>query len=276
MRCAPGVACLAWLATLAAPVRAQEPAGPPPPSTATGSTGPHVHELLPDLGTIGAQVGLMGGASWNPYQAGRGVQGAGYVDLPLARLGGGKLSYQIFIGLSHARSDPFTITDPIAYVANLATGASRADALAGPPHAPFPVRRQVRTRLRLLQVSPFALKYTMTRFDGVRLRPYLAMGLDFVVAITHETPVESESLDFAGSPPFDADLIAGLVAQAPELFARGQPTGQGNIEPGGHAAAGFEVRLGRTVSLNLEYRFTAMEGPNGRLHAASSALAFHW
>jgi len=148
----------ALIATLASPSAAQEPAGAPPPSVGRGTAGPQYHELLPDIGLIGAQVGIAAGASWNPFEVGRGIQAAGYIDLPLARLGRGKLSYEILVGLSHARSDPFVITDPIAFVANLATGASRAAALAGPPAAPFPVRRQVRTQLRLLQVSPFGLK----------------------------------------------------------------------------------------------------------------------
>jgi hypothetical protein len=41
------------------------------------------HELLPDIGLIGAQVGLAGGASWNPFEIGRGIQAAGFIDLPL-------------------------------------------------------------------------------------------------------------------------------------------------------------------------------------------------
>jgi hypothetical protein len=261
---------------LPARVAAQAPAGPPPAPSGRGNTGPYVHELLPDLGRIGAQAGLIVGASWNPYRAGQGFQAGGYVDLPLLRAPGGKLSFEVLFALSHARSDPFTITDPLAYVANLATGASPAQALAGPPGAPFPVTRSVRTRLRLLQLSPFGLKYTLLRLDQRRLRPYALAGLDYVVAITRETPERDESLLFRGQPPFDAPLIAGLAAQAAELSARGTPTGQGNIELGYHAGAGVEVRVARAVSLNLEYRYTGMEGANGRLHALSSALGFHW
>jgi hypothetical protein len=219
---------------------------------------------------------LILGASWNPYDAGAGFQAGGFIDLPILRAPGGKISYEALFVLSHAHSDPFTITDPIAFVANLAAGASPAAALAGPPGAPFPVKRSVRSRLRLLQLSPFGLKYTLLRLDHVRLRPYLGAGLDYVVVITRETPESAESLVFNGQPPFDAPLIAGLVAQAAELSARGTPTGQGNMEFGFHAAAGLEVRLARAVSLNLEYRFTGIDGPNGRLHALSSALGFHW
>jgi hypothetical protein len=214
--------------------------------------------------------------SWNPYDVGPGFEIGGYIDLPLFRAPGGTVSYEILVALSHGRSDPFTITDPIAYIANLASGASPAEALAGPPQAPFPVRRDVRTDMNLLQVSPFALKYTIKSLDHLRLRPYFYAGLDLVVVITNQDPVSDESLQFTGTSPFDDPLIGGLVAQAPELSARGLPTGQGNLEIGGHAGAGLEVRLSRGVSLNLDYRFTGVGGTSQKLQAASAALGFHW
>jgi len=220
-------------------------------------------------------VGIAAGASWNPFEVGRGIQAAGYVDLPLARLGGGKLSYEILVGLSHARSEPFVITDQIAFVANLATGVSREAALAGPPGAPFPVRREVRTQLRLMQVSPFGLKYTLRRLGSERLRPYVGAGLDFAVTITHQDPVADESLQFTGTAPFDAPLIGGTVAQAPELAARGYPTGQGNIDFGYHAGGGLEARVARRVSLNFDYRFTSI-GSGHPLHTVTTALGMHW
>jgi len=270
-------AAWAWLAVLAPAVAAaQQPAGTPPPAGDGGERGPEVHELLPDIGRIGAQVGVMVGASWNPYEIGQGVQAAGYVDLPLARAPGGKLSYEIVIGLSLAESDPFTITNPLAFVANLAAGATPEAARAGPPAAPFPVVRSVRTDLRLMEVSPFGLKYTLRTLDHVRLRPYAAAGLDFAVVITRQDPEADESLVFTGTAPFDDPLIGGVVAQAAELEERGTPSGQGNIELGWHAGGGLEIRVARGLSLNLDYRFLSVGGKNGRLHAVSSALGFHW
>jgi opacity protein-like surface antigen len=268
------IACLAVLVPVAA--AAQDPAGAPPPGGGSGERGPEVHELLPDIGRIGAQVGVLAGASWNPYEVGRGIQAGGYIDLPLARAPGGKLSYEIVIALSHADSDPFTVTNPLAFVANLASGASPQAALLGPPDAPFPVVRSVRTRLRLIQISPFGLKYTIRTLDHARLRPYLAAGLDFAVVITKQTPQDDLSLIFTGTGPFDDPLIAGIVAQAPELEARGTPSGQGNIELGWHAGGGLEVRVARGLSLNFDYRFLRVGGRNGSLHALSSALGFHW
>jgi opacity protein-like surface antigen len=265
-------------AVLLAPAAAspQEAPGPPPPSSDRSAAGPEVHELLPDLGRIGSEVGILAGPSWNPYEVGRGFQLGGFVDLPLTRVPGGKLSYQILIAFSDAKSDPFVTTNSIAFVANLAAGASPADALAGPPAAPFPVRREVTTRLHLLQVSPFALKYQIQKLDHLRLRPYFGLGLDFLVAITRQDPVRDESLIFTGTAPFDAALIAALIAQAPELTDRKVPTGQGNMEIGGHAMAGVEVRVSRGLSVNLEYRLTQIGSSSGRLHALSTALGFHW
>jgi len=255
---------------------AQDPPGPPPPSSGRTSSGPEVHELLPDIGRIGSEVGILAGPSWNPYDVGGGFQLGGFVDLPLTRVPGGKLSYEILIAFSDATSDPFVTTNAIAFVANLAAGASPADAFAGPPAAPFPVQREVTTNLHLLQVSPFALKYQILALDHRRLRPYFGMGLDFLVTITRQDPVRDESLLFTGQAPFDAALIAALVAQAPELTDRKVPTGQGNMEIGGHAMAGIEVRLSPGLSLNLEYRLTQIGASSGRLHSLSTALAFHW
>lgn len=261
---------------LAAGAVAQEPATPPPPTSAKTDAGAAPHELLPDIGRIGAEAGILGGASWNPYGVGRGFHLGGFLTLPLARVPGGKLSYELHVSLSEATSDPLTITDPIAYVANLAAGASPPAALAGPPGAPFPLRRAVRTELRLLQVSPFGLRYTIRSLDHVRLRPYFAAGLDLVVVISKQRPERKESLQFTGTSPFDGDLIGGLLAQAPELAALGLPSGQGNLELGFHAGGGIEGRVSRGLSLNLDYRFTGVGGVSQSHQAASAAFGFHW
>jgi hypothetical protein len=243
----------------------------------TGGSGTEVHELLPGIGKIGAQVALFAGPSWNPFGIGTGVELGGYIDLPLAKAPGGKLSYEIFAGISLATSDPFTITNPLAYIANLATGATPVNALRGPPFAPFPVAREVKSKLRLVHLSPFALKYTVTRWDDARLRVSFSVGADVAVVLTEQTPTSDQSLAFTGTAPFDDPLVGGVFAQAPELTARGYPTGQGNAELGGHAAAGLELRLTKGLSLNLEYRFTQTEGgSSSRLHSATGALGFHF
>jgi opacity protein-like surface antigen len=261
------------LVVLAATVAAQD-LPPPPAAGEERPSGAAELELLPDIGRIGAQVGLAGGASWNPFGVGQGIVAGGFIALPLRRGPGGRLSYEILISLSDARSEPFVVTDAVAYVANLAAGFSPDQSLAGPPAAPFPVRRTVRTRLKVLQVSPFGLRYTFS--GGARLRPYLAGGLDIVVALTREDPVAAESLTFTGTAPFDAPLIGGQIAQAPELAERGYLTGQGNLDFGFHAGGGLEVRFARGLSLNLDYRLSGIGGMEQRLHVAGTSLGFHW
>jgi opacity protein-like surface antigen len=255
---------------------AQEAQGPPPAPVDRGASGLAVHELLPDLGVIGAQVGLLGGSCRQPYATGTGACGGGFVALPLARVGSSRLSYEISVSLGHARSDPFTITNPIAVVANLAAGASSTAAAQGPPAAPFPVRRLVRTDLRVLSVSPFGLRLALGSGPVRRLRPYVLAGVDAVVVISTQDPVERRGPDVAGAPVFDDPQIGGLVAQSPELAALGLPTGQGSLRVGGHAGAGVEVRFSERLSLNPEYRFTAIEGAGGGTHAVTGAVGFHW
>ena len=266
----PGVLLLSSLTAAA-----QEPTGPPPaPGTREPGSGPGL-ELLPGIGRIGAQVGLLVGSAWNPYAAGDGLQGAGYIRLPLATGAGGRLSYEVRISLGESEGQPFFITDSVAVVANLAAGAPLAAALAGPPAAPFPVRREVRTQLKVLQVSPFALTHTFTGLDRARLRPYVTAGLDAVVVITTQDPLRDESQLFTGQAPFDAELIGGLIGQAPELTDQGLPTGQGNMAFGFHAGAGLGLRVSRGISIGADYRYSQW-GESARQNAVAAGVGFHW
>jgi opacity protein-like surface antigen len=213
-RRALGALVTAWV--LGGAALAQEPQGPPPPSGTSSAAGPEVLELLPDLGKIGAQVGALAGASWNPYDTGRGFALAGFIDLPLTRAPGGKLSYEILLGFSDA-------TD---------------------------------SRLRLLDASPFSLKYTLTGLDHARLRPYFDAGLNVVLLVVDEGSREVRL--------FDDDRSDRRLR-----FSSGA-----SLELGFHAGGGFEVRVSKGISLNLDYRFTRLGGES--LHAAGGGLGFHF
>lgn len=245
--------------------RAQETQAPPPAPGKPGATDPL--ELLPAIGKIGAEVGLHGGWSQNPYSLGSGAQGAGFIDLPLKKLGGGVVSYEISLRFARSTSDPVTITNPVAFVANLAA-TGRGDV------GPFPYRRVVRSEGSIFMVEPFGLKYAIHSFG--RFRPYAVAGLGVGVVITKEAPEADESLVFTGTSPFDADLIAGLIAQSKELAALGRPTGQGNIEVAGHVGAGFEVRVSPGFSLQADYRFTMLSGRNSSMQIASAGFGIHF
>jgi opacity protein-like surface antigen len=224
-------------------------------------------ELLPAIGKIGAEVGGHGGWSKNPYGLGSGAQGVGFINLPLKKVGGAVLSYQIAIRFARSTSDPVTVTNPIAFVANLAaTGRGET--------GPFPYRRVVRSTGSIFLVEPFGFKYAVHSFG--RFRPYAVAGAGVAVVITKEVPEADESQVFRGTSPFDADLLAGLVAQARELEALGRPTGQGNIEVAGHVGAGFEYRLSPGLSFQADYRFTKLTGRNSSMHMASGGFGIHF
>jgi opacity protein-like surface antigen len=238
---------------------------PPPPPGKPGAADPL--ELLPAIGRIGAAVGFQGGWSRNPYSLGSGAQGAGFLNLPLKKLGGGVLSYELVVRFARSTSDPITITDPLAFVANLAaTGRGNA--------GPFPYQRVVRSVGSILLVEPVGFKYAIHSFG--RFRPYAVAGVGVGVVLTRETPEASLSLTFSGAAPFDANLIAGLVAQSKALEALGRPTGQGNVEVAGHVGAGFEYRLSPGLSFQADYRFTRLSGRNSSMQVASGGFGIHF
>ena len=156
-------------------------------------------------------------------------------------------------------------------MANLARGASPADALAGPPRAPYRVRRPVQTRLRLLDVSPFALKYTLTGLDHVRLRPYVTAGLD---VIARHDGGRVCSTTTARSRLRRAALSTG--GRAPELDARGIPAGDGGLALGGHAGAGLEIRDLPWPLPEPRLPLSRASTASRRLHAVSTVVGFHW
>ncbi len=253
------------LGLVSSSARAQETQAPPPAPGKPGASDPL--ELLPTIGKIGAEVGLHGGWSKNPYALGSGAQGAGFINLPLKKVGSGVLSYQIALRFARSTSDPVTVTNPVAFVANLAA-TGRGDV------GPFPYRRLVRSTGSIFIVEPFGFKYALHSLG--RFRPYAVAGVGVGVVITKEVPEANESLVFTGTSPFDADLIAGLIAQAKELEELGRPTGQGNLEVAGHIGAGFEYRLSPGLSFQADYRFTKLSGRNSSMHMASGGFGIHF
>lgn len=250
---------------IASSAHAQEASAPPPAPGKPGASDPL--DLLPTIGRIGAEVAAHGGWSKNPYSLGSGAQGAGFINLPLKKLGGGVLSYEIAIRFARSTSDPITITNPVAFIANLAA-TGRGDT------GPFPYRRSVLSVGAIFLVEPVGFKYAIHSFG--RFRPYAVAGVGAGVVITKEVPEADQSLTFTGTSPFDADLIAGLVAQSKELEALGRPTGQGNMEVAGHLGAGFEYRLSPGLSFQADYRFTKLSGRNSSMQIASVGFGIHF
>lgn len=286
---------------------APAPPSPPAPAVQAKKNFEMPPELVPDIGKIGAQVGLLIGGSTSPFRLDRGSFAGGFIDLPLfdkPHWLHGKVSYEILVGMSQSQST-FETTSNVAQVANLAVlntlnpngGLQNVVyAVSGTGPAPFPVKTSNMTRLRLLQVVPFALKYTNSSFERWRLRPYGVLGFGTYVTIHHQNPARGTPATFGvrkdadlppevlaavnsifgGQAPFGGPLVAGQISQSPELEARGLPGGHGNIDFGLHSAAGVEFRISRTLSFGFDARFNKIAGTFGRFNTFGGRIGVHF
>ena len=258
-------------------------------------------ELIPEIGKIGAEVGVLASGSANPFRLNRGGFLGGFIDLPLfePRWMHGKVAYEIMAGLSQSNTT-FDTTSNVAQVANLAVlnalypnggAANIGAATGGTGPAPFPVTTSTRTRMRLLEVVPFSFKYTSTALDRWRIRPYGVLGFGAFVTIHDQIPttngvradanlppdvLASVSRLFGGTAPFGGPLVAGQISQSPELEARGLPGGHGNIDLGLHSGVGFEWRLHPNFSLGFDARYSRIVGTNGGFTTYGSRVGFHF
>jgi hypothetical protein len=280
-------------------------AGKPAPPVRAGFEPPP--ELIPEVGKIGAEVGLLVGSSMNPFRLDRGSFNGGFIDLPLfdrPKWIKGKLSYEISVGMSQSNT-VFDTTSNVAQVANLAVLTALSPnggltnvvpAVSGSGPAPFPVKTSNSTRLRLLQVVPFALKYTSTAFDRWRLRPYAVLGFGTYVTIHNQNPARGTPATFGvrpdaeipadilaavsglfgGKAPFGGPLVAGQISQAPELEQRGLPGGHGNLDIGLHSGAGIAIRLNHNFSLGFDARYNRISGSFGQFKTIGSRIGFHF
>ena len=264
-------------------------------------------ELIPEIGKVGAEVGLLVGGSSNPFDLSKGMYAGGFIDLPLFDRPAwlhGKVSYEILVAMSQSQTT-LKSTSNVAQVANLVIldtlnpngGLNNVlAAVSGTGPAPFPVTTTNVTRLRLLQVVPFALKYTSTRFDRRGLRPYGVLGFGTYVTIHNQnpsrgpTPTNGVRPDatlppailaavtelFGGKAPFGGPLVAGQISQSPELEARGLPGGHGNMDFGLHVGGGLEYRISPLVSIGFDARFNKISGSNGGFTTFAPRLGLHF
>jgi hypothetical protein len=285
------------------PVTATPAPAPAPPAQVTSVPKEVMPpELIPEIGKIGAEVGLQLNGSANPYHLNSGTDVAGFIDLPLFDKPAwlhGKVSYEISIGISQSKTK-FNTTSNVAQVANLAVlnalnpngGAQNiADAVNGTGSAPFPVTSLTQTNLKLLQVVPFSFKYTTTALDRFRLRPYGLIGFGTYVTIHSQTPANTGVRPdanlppavlslvnqlYGGQAPFGGPLVAGQISQSPELEARGLPGGHGNIDLGWVTGGGIEWRLSPSFSLGFDGRWNRIAGAPGALTTYGTRLGFHF
>jgi hypothetical protein len=253
-------------------------------------------ELLPNLGKIGATASFRAGANSGPFSLNTGGFFGGAIELPLALMRGGRLNYEISLGLAQANRN-LPVTSNVAQVANLAVLTALnpnssmlniQQALSGTGESPFPVTSNGNWRVQVLELVPFALKYNSMLLDRYRLRPYAVVGLGTYVSISNQKvssgiradstlpPATLQELTaLLGPSPFGGSLIGGQIGPAGQLAARGLPAGQGGIDIGLHYGTGIEYRWTRSLSLALDARFN--KAPNGlSYHTATASWGWHF
>lgn len=255
--------------TASAAGAADEPAPPLPPlaQDSSGNSGTP-RELLPDLGHIGAQVAVLAGGASSPFKADGAWLLGGVIDLPLANVPGGKLSYEIAITNQRASTD-VTVTSPLSAVGDLLA----ADGLGGTVTSRVLASLKdlpATEKMDVLAVAPFGLKYTFTSLDHRRIRPYLVGAMSVYVTITEQDP------HLTVDPRLGSAFIGGIAPEAIELTARGVPEGQGDIRFGGNVGGGLEVRVAGRGSIGVEARIHKIEGTNGRFATWLAKTGIHF
>ena len=273
------------------------PSSPAPPAPAVSNGYMAPRELLPDIGHIGAELGFFVGGATFPYKDNTGFASGGYIDLPWHNVPGGKLSYEIMIGLQRDTTNT-TTTSGVNVLVNtalnnylLAAGLEKLPSVTNYLTGPLPVSSPVEERAKVLTVAPFELKYAITKLG--RFRPYFVAGLGTYVWIGSDNNKSSFNANTAlgplaglavGTSTLGATLnallqgsqIGGLAPTAPELAARGVPHGQGNLLFGGQVGGGFEIRITPKLSLGADFRHNQVEGSHASFNTFAFKQGFHW
>ncbi len=241
-------------------------------------------ELLPELGQIGAEVGLLIGGSQNPFKTNEGFFAGGFIDLPLRKMPGGKLSYEIMVGAQRTISTQQNTSGVIALV-----NSALNSALGNPPGinnllSPLPITNKVRERLTVLTVVPASFKYTMLSLDKHNVRPYVIAGLGTYVGLSSQKLVDFDASKFVSNPALGSLLnallngaqVGGLAPIGPELRSRGLSAGQGDLRFGLNAGGGLEFRISPKFSFGFDYRINKIEGKNGTFSTFTAKPTVHF
>lgn len=250
---------------------------PAPAATRREIVKAQAQELLPSLGKIGAIAFLDGGSNSGPFTLNRGSYFGGGLSLPLAIVPGGRLNYEVSVGLAQNRRN-LPITSNVAQLINLSIlnavypngGTTNIQqALTGTGSAPFSVTVPANWRAQTLQVAPLTFRYDLTAWDRHHVRPYAVAGLGTYVTVSNQVTVsalrENANLppavlsllqaDFGSNSPLSGALLGGQIATAAELKAAGIPAGQGGIDLGMIFGGGLEWRLGPGLSFAIDDRY---------------------
>jgi hypothetical protein len=256
--------------------RAKTPA--PPPAAVAKAVEQHetrLKALTEELhAPFGGEFALMPGGQGGPFGTSDDFFIAGALDMPIWRkdpLLGQKLLGEVMIGYGRSTDEGVFVT-PLTLMAPA----------MGLPEGSRILSNKV--ELKFLQVF-LGAKYKLVDYGMEQLQrivePYVVTGLGVNVLLGRTTKAGIDT-DGDGKPDvslgsvgFPGGLIGGVTPEAPELYRRGFPNGQGNIKIAYSIGGGLDVKLTERIFVGADARYNFLEG-GGDYGTYTGKVGFLW
>jgi hypothetical protein len=223
---------------------------------------------------FGGEFALMPGGYSGPFGTGDDFFIAGALDVPLWKkdpLFGQKLLGEVMIGYGRSTDEGVFVT-PLTLMA---------------PAMGLPAGSRIlsnKVELKFLQVF-LGAKYKLVDYGMEQLekivQPYVVTGLGVNVLLGRTTKAGIDTNgdgkpDISlGSVGFPGGLIGGVTPEAPELYRRGFPNGQGNIKIAYSIGGGVDVNLTERLFVGADARYSFLEG-GGDYGTYTGKVGFRW
>jgi len=247
----------------------------PKASSVREQHGTHLSALEAERDTpFGGEFAVMPGGQDGPFDTSTDFFIAGALNVPLVRhdpLFGQKLLGEVMIGYGRS-TDTGVFTTPLTLMV---------------PSMGLPAGARIvsnRLETKFLQVF-LGAKYKLVDYGLAQLQrsiqPYFVtgLGLNVILGRTGKAGVDT---DGDGRPDvtlsalgFPGGLIGGVTPEAPELWRRGFPTGQGNIKLAYSIGGGLDVKLTERLFCGMDARYNILDG-GGDYATYTGKVGFLW
>ncbi len=223
---------------------------------------------------FGGEFALLSGGHSGPFGTGTDFFIGGALDVPIWRkdpLFGQKLLGEVMIGYGRSTDNGVFVT-PLTLMAPA----------MGLPEGSRILSNKV--ELKFLQVF-LGAKYKLVDYGMEQLekivQPYVVTGLGVNVMLNRttksgiDTNGDGKPDVSLGSVGFPGSLIGGVTPEAPELYRRGFPNGQGNIKIAYSIGGGVDVNLTERIFVGADARYSFLDG-GGDYGAYTGKVGFRW
>ncbi len=223
---------------------------------------------------FGGEFALLTGGQSGPFQTGSDFFIGGALDVPIWRqdpLFGQKLLGEVMIGYGRS-TDKGVFTSPLTLMVPAMGLPEGARIVSNKVEAKF---------LQVFLGAKYKLiHYGMERWQNI-VQPYVVTGLGMNVLLGRTTQAGIDvngdnrpdvSLSSVGYP---GGLIGGVTPEAPELYQRGFPTGQGNIKIAYSIGGGVDVKLTERIFIGADGRYNFLDG-SGDYGTYTGKVGFLW